>query len=192
MPSKSEWWRFQAVDPSCDDSEYVTRRGVLATSGTAVVVALAGCSALSGEGTPEEYENLQQRPVYFDEDIQLSIPETVQSVDAPGDADLIVIPDTPDIEVSQAVEWLQQKRVIALLGGEAQSTWLSWVQSDAYEEAFDPQGIAEGDPEPQLLIAWDTGSLVTTQQYSWGSGPSDSDVLSGLNETLGEIDPRPE
>ena len=116
----------------------------------------------------------------------------VQSVDALGGADLIVIPDTPDIEVSQAVEWPQQKRVIAILGREEQSTWLSWVQSDAYEEPFDPQGIAEEDPEPQLLIAWDTGSIVTTQQYSWGSGPSDSDVLSGLNETLGEIDPRPE
>ncbi|WP_242695422.1 hypothetical protein [Halomontanus rarus] len=191
MPSKKQCWQFQTVEQTCDSTEYLTRRGVLATSGTAVTGALAGCSALSGEEeTPEEYEHLQQRPVYVDEDVELSIPDTVQIVDVPGDADLIVIQDTPDIEVSKAVEWLEEKRAIALLGGEAQSTWLSWVQSDAYEEAFDPQGFAEGDPEPQLLIAWDTGPLVTTQQYNWGTGPSDSDVLTALNKTLRDIDPR--
>ena len=168
MPSKSEYWRFQAVDQSYGDTGYLTRRGVLATSGTAVAAAVAGCSALSGNGTPEEYENLQQRPVYVDDTVELSIPETVQSVDTPEDADLIVIPDTPNIEVSQAVEWLQQRRAIALLGADSQRTWLSWVQSEEYEEAFDPKSIAEGDPEPQLLIAWDTDTVVTTQQYSWG------------------------
>ena len=102
MPSKNEYWQFQTSVQTCDSPKYVTRRGILVTSGTAVTGTLAGCSALSGEDeTPEEYEHLQQRPVYVDEDIELSIPETVQIVDTPGDADLIVIQDTPDIEASQ-------------------------------------------------------------------------------------------
>lgn len=190
MPSMNECWQLQTVGQICDSDEYLTRRQVLVTSGTAVAGALAGCSSLNEEETPEEYEHLQQRPVYVDEDVELSIPDTVQRVDAPGDADLIVIPDTPDIEVSQAVEWLEEKRAIALLGGEAQSTWLSWVESDAFEEAFDPQAFGEGDPEPQLLIAWDDGSLITQQQYNWVSDPSDNEMLTALNKTLGDIDPR--
>lgn len=170
-----------------------TRRRILSSSGLAIVGAVAGCTDLLGDETDsDEYEHLQQRPVYIETSIDLAIPDTVQLVDTPADADLIVIPDRPDIEASQAVEWVEQKRAIALLGREAQSTWLSWVDSDVYVEAFDPQGFAEGDPDPELLIAWDTGTVVTTQHYSWGSGPSDSDVLSALNETLGDIDPRPE
>lgn len=191
MPSKNERFRSQTGFQTCNSNGYTTRRRILSTSGITIVGTLAGCTDLLGnETTPEEYEHLQQRPVYVAASVDLSIPDTVQTVDAPDDADLVVIPDKPNIEAPKAVEWLEQKRAIALLGEEAQSTWLSWEQSDAYVEAFDPKGGAEGDPEPNLLIAWYTGPLVTTQHYIWRPDPTDNEVLRALNDTLGDIEPR--
>jgi len=191
MPSNHECQRLQTVRRASTDGHYVTRRQLLSVSGTAAAGALAGCSTLSSEETaPDVYDQLEQRPVYVDAAVSLTVPDSVQRVETPDAADLIVLPDTPDTDVTQAVAWLEEMRAIALVGDQSQRTWLSWVQSDAYVEAFDPQGFGEGDPEPQLLIAWNADPLITTQQYSWGSSRSDEDVLSALNETLGEIEPR--
>jgi len=191
MPSENEPLRLQTDRQTSTDSHDVTRRHLLGASGTAATGAVAGCSALSSEETaPDTYDHLEQRPVYVDSAVEITVPDSVQLVETPGDADLIVLPDTPEIEVAQAVEWLEETRAIALLGDQSQRTWLSWEQSDAYVAAFDPQGFGEGDPEPDLLIAWNTDPLITTQQYGWGSDPTDSDVLAALNKTLGEIEPR--
>lgn len=190
MPSAKERLQSEPVGQRGGMNVSATRRRILATSGVAIGGALAGCMDLRGsENTPDEYETLQQRPIYVAAGVDLSVPDQVQIVDAPGDADLIVMPDTPDVEAARIVTWLEQTRAIALLGEESQSTWLSWVQSDAYVEAFDPEGIAEGDPEPDLLIAWDAGSEVSTAHYHWWTGPTDNDVLHALNETLEDIKP---
>lgn len=163
------------------------RRYVLTALGTALTGTLAGCSELSSE----EYENLQEHPVYIDLNVELSIPDTMQIVDAPKDANLIVIPDTHDIAAPQAVEWLKQKRVIALLGGEAWSTWLSWVETDAYEETFEhPDMVGERLPDSRLVITWPTPAAALTAQYRLESEPSDSDILTALDNTIEDIRPR--
>lgn len=170
-------------------ADRLTRRRSLTVLVSITVAALAGCSALNtDEETPNMYEHLQRHPVYIDEDIKYSIPESVQIVDSPTDAVLIVLPSSPDIGVFQAVEWLEQSRTIALVGDETQSTWRAWIEADAFEDTFDTAGIPEPDPETQLLIAWNTDSSFNVQEYKWSPGPSDDDILSALDDTLGNIE----
>lgn len=188
MPSIDESLRPRVVTTT-NTRNSLTRRHALRSSGIALLGVLAGCTELVGtEPNSDEYYHLQERSVYVERGVDLTIPEAVQTVAEPEDADLIVLPDTPGIEASQAVEWLEHRRVIALLGGESQRTWLSWRRSDAYVEAFDPSGMGEGDPPPELLLGWYADSMVHTSHHSWGYEPSESDYLAGIDETLEDID----
>ena len=178
----------KSVRQAHNAAKYLTRRRAMATLGAAIVGALAGCVGFIENGeSSEEYERLQERPVYFAANVDLSVPDEVWTVDAPTDADLVVLPDTPDTEVSQGVEWIKQGRAIALLGDDAQNTWLSWIQSDVYVETFGREDFGVGEPEPNVLVAWDAGSVVTTSRSTIDSGLTDRTVLSTLDEALGDI-----
>ena len=167
------------------------RRAVLG-SGLAVLAALAGCSALSDAGQTGDisYEHLPSTAVYVDETVDLSFPDEIQTVRATNNADLLVLPDDTDVDAEQAVDWLADERVVALVGEESESTWLAWVRSDAHESAFDNEGYAEANPDPYLLVAAAIGVHTTTYRRSWADDPRDRDLLRALDETLGDIETR--
>lgn len=106
---------------------------------------------------------------------------------APADADLLVIPGDTTIGAAQAVEWLTDDRVLALLGSTAEATWLDWAQSEPFAEAFDPGGYADGEPDPLLLVAAKVGQDVPTYRHSWGGTPRNRDLLRAMDEDLAAI-----
>jgi hypothetical protein len=84
------------------------------------VVPVAGCSELigrspSGTSTPG-YDRLGQTPTYVSDDVGLRLPDDVPRVKAPSNADLVVLHGNLAVDVEQAVTWLADERVIALLG----------------------------------------------------------------------------
>lgn len=175
-----------------DRSPPLTRRRLVRNAGVALSVAAAGCGTLPGDGTPDEqsYDRLQQTAVYVADDVSLSLPEEIPTVTATNNADLLVLPGDTDIEAQQAVDWLADERILALLGGSAEDTWLSWARSDAYDDTFQDEGVSDSEPDPQLLVAAAVGLHVTTYRHSWGDGPRDRDVLRKLDEDLTDLDTR--
>lgn len=167
----------------------VTRRHVLGLGSGVVTATLAGCEALSEDGpaTPREPEldHLASLSVFVAADLDLDVPDAVPTVDARADADLLVLPADTGVDATQAIDWLEGERVVALLGDSAQETWLEWVQSDAYEQAFGRQGYAESEPAPDLLVLVPREDGVTGHNYTWGSGYDDRDVLEGLEDAFG-------
>ena len=118
---------------------YFTRRNALRACGIAALSSLAGCSALSRDGSDTEtpsYERLDVTPVYVADGTDLTTPTEIETVDATNNADLLVLPDDTDTDAKQAVEWLIEDRVIALLGERAEVPWLSWTRSDAFTDVF--------------------------------------------------------
>jgi hypothetical protein len=178
-------------DPEGEDGRTPTRRQTLAAGGLVLAGVVTGCQGFitdrSGTTTPTEFDHLDDRPIYVDEALDLTVPEAVQVVSEPEDADLILLSDDPDAGPEEAVDWLSDRRAIGLLGDDAQDTWLSWVDSQPYHDAFDPNGVAEGEPAPDLVISWHTGNLVTTRRYGWDRGPDDGKVLTALDESLTDI-----
>ena len=106
---------------------------------------------------------------------------------APTNADLLVLPGDTDVGAERAVDWLAADRVLALLGEAAEPTWLSWARSDVYRDAFEGEGVGDGDPDPQLLVAGTVGLHVTTYRRTWSDGPRERDVLRALDETLVDL-----
>lgn len=174
------------------DERRLTRRQVLAGAGIAAIGAVAGCSGVGGDDSPEEqeYTTLYQTPVYVADGVELAFPDEVPIVDAPINADLLVLPGNTDVEAEQAVDWLAADRAIALFGDAAEGTWISWVRSDAYSDTFDDQGVADGEPDPQLLVGAAVGLHVPTYRHTWGSEPQERDVLEALDEDLADIEAR--
>ncbi|WP_058828748.1 hypothetical protein [Haloferax sp. Q22] len=171
--------------------QHYTRRNALRACGIAALSSLAGCSALQTDDqdtAQPTYERLDVTPVYVAEEVDLSMPAAIETVSAPHNADLLVLPDETDTDATQAVEWLVDDRVIALLGQNAEGTWLSWVQSDAFRDVFDTQGYSESDPAPSLVVGAKVGLNTTTSRYSWGDAPSTRDVLEALDESLVAIE----
>lgn len=166
-----------------------TRRRLLACLSAGTVSGLAGCAALGGDDTPRDlqFERLQTTAVYVDEDADLSMPEEVETVGAPTNADLLVLPGDTDVGAERAVDWLAADRVLALLGEAAEPTWLSWARSDVYRDAFEGEGVADGDPDPQLLVAGTVGLHVPTYRRTWSDGPRERDVIRALDETLADL-----
>lgn len=172
------------------------RRQALAATGAALVGALSGCVTVPGGGSSgepadtDEYERLQRTAVYVEDGVDLSIPDDVPTVNATNNAGLIVLPGDTTVDAERAVDWLADERVLALFGDDAENTWLTWARSDVYSDAFRGQGVADGDPDPDLLVAAAIDVTVTTHRYTWGQGPDDRDVLQGLDEALAEIQAR--
>ncbi|REA03911.1 hypothetical protein DEQ92_12325 [Haloferax sp. Atlit-6N] len=129
-------------------------------------------------------------PVYVADGLDLSMPPDIETVSEPYNADLLVLPDDTNTNATQAVEWLTDDRVLALLGENAETTWLSWVRSDAFNDVFNTQGYSESDPDPSLVVAAKVGLTTTTSRYSWGSEPSTRDVLDALDDSLVAIEKR--
>ncbi|WP_042664573.1 hypothetical protein [Haloferax sp. ATB1] len=170
-----------------------TRRNALRACGIAALSSFAGCSALPPDDSDTEkptYERLDVTPVYVAEEVDLAMPATIETVNAPHNADLLVLPADTTTDAEQAVEWLTDDRVLALLGETAETTWLSWVRSDAFRDAFDTQGYSESEPSPTLVVGAKVGLNTTTSRYSWGDEPSHRDVLQALDESLVAIEKR--
>ncbi|ELZ84595.1 hypothetical protein C453_11291 [Haloferax elongans ATCC BAA-1513] len=170
---------------------YITRRSTLRACGIAALSSLAGCSTLSRGGSDTElpsYERLDVTPVYVADGADLTTPTEIETVTATSNADLLVLPDDTDTDAEQAVEWLIEDRVIALLGERAETTWLSWAQSDAFTDVFGAEGHADSEPDPSLVVSAKIDLRTTTSRYSWGSEPSNRDVLNALDESLVAIE----
>ncbi|RDZ52694.1 hypothetical protein C5C07_13070 [Haloferax sp. Atlit-4N] len=173
--------------------QHSTRRNALRACGIAALSSLAGCSALQTDDSDTEkptYERLDVTPVYVADGLDLSMPAAIETVNAPHNADLLVLPDETDTDATQALEWLTDDRVLALLGENAETTWLSWARSDAFNDVFNTQGYSESEPDPSLVVAAKVGRNTTTSRYSWGSEPSTRDVLEGLDDSLVAIEQR--
>jgi hypothetical protein len=167
-----------------------TRRRLLQGLGALSVASLAGCSVLSENSTPTptpEYEALEETPTYRGDDVGLSLPEAVPRADSTAEAALIVVHGNPSVEADQAVSWLDDGRVVALLGDAAAETWRGWTSSDAYAEAFDDRGRAESDPAPHLLVAGAGEDTVRTNRFSWADLPSNAELLQSLDEAVADI-----
>ncbi|MEF8801928.1 MAG: hypothetical protein V5A38_12255 [Halolamina sp.] len=171
--------------------ENSTRRRLLQTAGALPAVSLTGCAApfewpQTATSTPA-YEQLPQTAVYTADDVGIRLPESVQRVAAPTNADLIVLHGNPAVEAEQAVTWLAEERAVALLGDRAQETWLDWARSEAYRETFGSGELAAGDPPPHLLVAAASGSDMSTYRYSWSDQPSNGDIVRTLDDAMVEI-----
>lgn len=167
-----------------------TRRDVLAGAGFAVTAGLAGCQRwLGGEASPTQappsYDHLAERSVYVADDLELSVPSPISPVASRDDADLLVLPPDTSVSAEQAVEWLANERVVALVGPEAESTWLRWASSDAYADAFGSGGLSETEPKPDLLVAFPERGLIVTDRTTWGNDYDARDVFEAIEEALG-------
>lgn len=171
-----------------------TRRRLLRTVPVLPLSALAGCSAFpmgASSPTPSpDYEHLGSTSIYTSDDVGLRVPDRVATVDAPSEADLIVIHGNPAVDVEQAVTWLVDGRAVALLGDRAQSTWIEWTGSEPYRETFDTTGRSEADPVPHLIVSTAVASSVTTHRYSWGDLSGNGEILEALDDAMDDIDAR--
>lgn len=165
-----------------------TRRETLG-SAAALAAALAGCAAPFVDDAPEDqsYDRLHRTAVYLDPDVDLSVPDDVPTVAATNNADLLVLPGDTASGPDQAVDWLADDLVLALLGEGAEPRWLDWSGSDAFEATFDTRGAADAEPDPTLVVAAAIGLDVTTYRHSWADGPRDRDVLRALDEALVDV-----
>lgn len=181
--------RQQMRDRARSGPKQPSRRRVLAGVGAAAVGAVAGCGGIAHNEPPDaDYAVLTHTPTYVADDVDLSVPEAVPTVSATTNADLLVLPGDTDVGAEQAVEWLAADRVVALLGEAAERTWIEWAESEAYGDAFDDRGLADADPDPQLLVGAAVGLHVRTYRHTWGNGPDDRDVLAALDEDLADIE----
>lgn len=167
------------------------RRRFLQATTALSVAALAGCSALSDSAstpTPTpSYDYLTNTPIYRSDDVGLRLPDRVPTVEAPTNADLIVVHGNPAVDAEQAVTWLAADRAVALLGDSAQNTWTEWTQSDAYRETFQSNGRSEATPEPHLLVAAAAETTAATYRYSWSDLPSNPQLLDSLDDAMADI-----
>ena len=170
---------------------YCTRRNALRACGIAALSSIAGCSALPTDVSDTEnptYERLDVTAVYVADGVELSTPAEVQTVNATHNADLLVLPSDTETDAKQAVAWLLEERVLALLGESSEATWLSWARSDAFRDAFGNEGYGDSEPDPSLVVGARIGLSTTTYRYGWGDEPSNRDVLEALDESLVAIE----
>lgn len=159
-----------------------------------MLTGLAGCSFRSRNSPSSEdtaqYEHLQDTATYVGGDVDLRLPDAVPRVEAPTNADLVVIREDPDVSVETVVSWLADDRALALLGDRAEGTWLEWARSEDFRSAFDTEGVADADPDPQLLVGATVGLRVTTYRKTWGEQPSNDDLVAALDETMHDLETR--
>ena len=171
--------------------QHWTRRQALGAGGIALLGSLAGCSSLLPDSsTPEtpSYDQLDVTSVYVADGVDLSLPSDLSTVSQPYNAPLLILPDETDADAEQAVEWLADDRVLALVGDRSESTWLSWVRSDAFGDHYRNEGLSEAQPAPSLVVGTALDLYVTTYRYSWDGSPSTRAVLGALDESLVKIE----
>lgn len=168
-----------------------TRRDTLLAGSIALLGSLTGCSAFQTDESDAEdltFERLDVTAVYVVDDVEVSMPAEVETVDNTYNADLLVLPGDTDADADQAVEWLADDRVLALLGNSAEQTWISWARSDAFDDTFSNEGYSDAEPDLQLVIGAKIGLYVKTYRHSWSGGPRDRNVLTALDESLVAIE----
>ncbi|GAB7012204.1 hypothetical protein [Halolamina salina] len=166
------------------------RRRALAAISATVTAAVAGCSNLPGtDDTTEEltFDELHQTPTYVADGVDLTLHEEVPTVSATNNADLLLLPGDTDVAAEQAADWLAADRAIALLGDDAEPTWLDWEASDAFDDTFENRGAADSDPDPDLLVGVTFENRTATYNRTWADGPRDRDLIRALDEILVEI-----
>ena len=186
--------KWTALEPRPMSGPRRTRRACLVGLSLPVASALTGCSTLlparsESTPTPPSYEHLRRTAVHVDPGVSLDLPDGVQVVESPANADLVVLPAATDVTAATAVDWLAQETVVALLGADAEETWFRWQRSDEYRDTFDRGGSADASPDPELLVAFAVGvEYVSTHRSTWGhtDDPSDAEVLSALEEALAD------
>lgn len=168
------------------------RRRVVAGASAALASLVAGCVSLPDEEPPADrsFDRLHLTAVYLDDGVDLSLPEEVPTVTATNNADLIVLPGETTVGARQAVDWLAADRVLALVGGSSEATWLDWARSDAYRDTFGGEGGADAEPDPYLLVGAAIGTRTTTYRHSWSDTPRDPDLLRALDEVLVDLEAR--
>lgn len=182
-------WRSRAASGS---GVAATRRRLLAGVGVTLTGAIAGCSMLATDESTDDpsLDRLARTAVYVDDAADLSVPDEVPTVSAPSNADLLVLPGDTDVGATQAVEWLTDDRVVALVGASAEGTWLEWVQTDVYVETFETRGYGDSEPDPDLLAAHAHGSDVTRYGRTWSDGPRERDLRRALDEIMVDVENR--
>lgn len=186
MPSSNEWSLVSTMLPEllCTSN----RRQFLSYAGLTLLGGTAGCTAVTGNDAESgPYTALEQTDVYVGPDVDLEFPAAVPRVATPDDAGLIFLAEMTDTGATQVIDWLSTSTVLAIYGDDPQAIWLTWAGSEAYADSYEPAGIAEGEPAPALVIAWDSGSHVTTSQFGWSGGPDEHDIFEALDKTLAEI-----
>ena len=166
------------------------RRRLLAGAGAALLGAAAGCSSLGGASEPEkpDIDRLTELAVYRVDGVELTFPEGVSIVEAPEDAFVVVLPGETDVGPERAASWFTAGRVVTLIGDGAEPTYLDWLGSDTFGETFDNQGVGDASPDPQLLAANAVDRFLYRYGRTWEGGPSDTDLLEGLDEILIEME----
>lgn len=165
-----------------------TRRRTLAGA-AALAGALAGCSALPVDDGEEEpsYDRLDHTATYVSPEAPLELPGDLPTVEHTHNADLLVLPGDTAHGPSQAVDWLADGRVLALLGDGAERRWLDWARSDDFEDAFGNHGYSDAQPDPTLVVGAAVGTLVHTYRHAWDEPPAARDVLSAIDDDLGDV-----
>lgn len=177
-----------------DPADGRTRRRMLAAGAAALLGVTAGCAdlrhRLAGDGDPadaQSYDRLPDMAVYVADGVDLSVPPAVGTVDGTSDADLLLLADDTDVGAARAADWLVDDRDVALYGDAAEATWLEWAGSDAYDDAFANGGVADGDPDPQLIVGTAAGDRVTTDRTTWGNPPDDEAVFLAIDEAVADL-----
>jgi hypothetical protein len=174
-----------------DDLFPLRRRALLATTGSTVGTAIAGCSGFGGSDTPEEpFGTLDRETLYVDERVALSVPDAVSTTTDPADAGLVVLPGDTDHSPTQSAEWIAGGSSVALLGEGCGETWNSWVMTGAYATNFDVMGAEWGQPGADLVVGAAVGLNLVTYGESWEATPSDREVLRELDSIATDIEER--
>jgi len=179
-------------DSPSDGRSSIGRRRLLAGAGAALLGAAAGCTSLGGASEPEEpdIDRLTELAVYRADGVELTFPEGVSTVDAPEDAYVVVLPGDTDVGPEQAAAWFTAGRVVALVGDGAEPTYLDWRQSDTFADTFENEGLGDASPDPQLLAAESVDRFLYRYGRTWEGGPSESQLIGGLDEILVEMESR--
>jgi hypothetical protein len=172
------------------------RRSLLAALGAGGLAAVAGCGALAGDGdrpteTPVRYDYLTARTVYLASGVSLTLPADTPEADDPDDADLLVLPEDPDVDPETGIDWLAAGTGVAFVGSGGQATLIEWLESDAYDEVFGSGGIGEASPPPDFLLAFGIDrQYVSTYGYTWNDtdDPSNRRYLVGIEEALEDLE----
>lgn len=172
-----------------------TRRRYIAGLVASLSAATAGCGStlgLADPGTPSptpSYRHLERISIYVAHDVSLSLPDRVLTASEPGNAGVVVLHGSTDVEAGTALDWLASGAGVALFGEDAEATLIEWLQSDAFEAAFDSSAYADATPDPDFLVAFAVGrEFVHTDRFSWGDAdaPTEAQVLVAIEEALRE------